>query len=491
MEIFKLFGTILVDTSKANESMDKLDSKFKNMATTLGKGVKAAAAMGTAIAGAAVAITEATAETRNDLARLEANAVTAGVGLNATGKAMQELSKFSDELDSNVEAVSNLIAAGLDDAQMLDALDSLSGAAIKFSDTLKIEGLADGFEETLATGMGVGPFAELIERCGYNLDDFNAGLQAAQANGTETEYVLEFLNNMGLKEVKKSFEELNPDLVTANQNAYNMQVQMAQLGEAVQPVMNIIITFALNVLEKFNSLDDGTKKVILTFGAAVIAMGPVITTLGGIATAAPVAGAAVAALTSPFGLAVAAVTGLIAIGVALAANWDEVEAAAAKLGTNVLNQFQRLKTGLDNLKNAFYNAGASMLNSVWQGMQSTWNGLSSWVSSKINWLSDKLLFWRNAQSEMSSGSTRGGGAGRYYDGSHAAGLAYVPFDGYIAQLHKGEQVLTAQEAKDRRESRKEPQKIIQVTQHIYSPTENAAEEQRVATRELRRLALEV
>lgn len=32
------------------------------------------------------------------------------------------------------------------------------------------------------------------------------------------------------------------------------------------------------------------------------------------------------------------------------------------------------------------------------------------------------------------------------DGSHAGGLSYVPFDGYIAELHQGEQVLTAAEA---------------------------------------------
>lgn len=32
------------------------------------------------------------------------------------------------------------------------------------------------------------------------------------------------------------------------------------------------------------------------------------------------------------------------------------------------------------------------------------------------------------------------------DGSHANGLDYVPYDGYIAELHKGERVLTADEA---------------------------------------------
>lgn len=41
----------------------------------------------------------------------------------------------------------------------------------------------------------------------------------------------------------------------------------------------------------------------------------------------------------------------------------------------------------------------------------------------------------------------GTGAGRksILDGSNANGLAYVPFDGYISELHKGERVLTAKE----------------------------------------------
>lgn len=375
---------------------------------------------------------------------------------------MQELSKFSDELDSNVEVLSNLIAAGLDDQQMLTALDSLSGAAIKFSDTLKIEGIADGFEETLATGMGVGPFAELIERLGYNLDDFNLGLQEAKTKGEEVEYVLEFLESTGLAGVKQSFEELNPDLVTANQNAYDMQMQLAALGEEVQPLMNIITTFAITVLQKFNGLDDGTKKLILTIGAAVVAMGPVITTLGGIAKAAPLAGTAVAALTSPFGLAVTAATALIAICVALALNWEKVEDAAAKMGQQVLQQFQRLRTNIENMASAFYNAGAKILNSVREGMQAPWNNLSNWVNDKISWLTNKLQFWRNSQAEMSSSS----GSSRSYDGSHANGLAYVPYDGYIAELHAGERVLTKEENREYNSNKNNVQMFFEVAANI-------------------------
>lgn len=81
-----------------------------------------------------------------------------------------------------------------------------------------------------------------------------------------------------------------------------------------------------------------------------------------------------------------------------------------------------------------YNAGRSILDNVFNGIKSVWDSISTWVSDKVSWLTDKLSFWRNGQSEMSS------------NGSHATGLAYVPFDGYRAILHRGERVLTREEA---------------------------------------------
>lgn len=48
---------------------------------------------------------------------------------------------------------------------------------------------------------------------------------------------------------------------------------------------------------------------------------------------------------------------------------------------------------------------------------------------------------------------RAQGAAASIDGSHRSGLDYVPYDGYIAQLHQGERVLTQQENKEYNEGK--------------------------------------
>jgi hypothetical protein len=69
------------------------------------------------------------------------------------------------------------------------------------------------------------------------------------------------------------------------------------------------------------------------------------------------------------------------------------------------------------------------------GIANAWGNLASW----FNGLWDNLFSGRDVDVNVNASGTG-------IDGSHASGLRYVPFDGYLAQLHRGEAVLPAEEA---------------------------------------------
>ena len=91
----------------------------------------------------------------------------------------------------------------------------------------------------------------------------------------------------------------------------------------------------------------------------------------------------------------------------------------------------RVGLGVDKGKNL----GSTFASAIGSGFTTTMQSLGGIIGSKIN-----SVFGGNYKS--TGGSNKWGSV----MGSHAGGLAYVPFDGYIAELHKGERVLTAEEA---------------------------------------------
>lgn len=162
-EIIETTSKLNYFESKLKETEKKVDSfgeSFKEAQTKIKDAGEKMKSFGTTLTTHVTAplvtafglVTKGTEDLREGLAMLETNAKNVGVSAETMNDALVRLSGVSEETDSNIEALSNLLQTGFDEQGMLQALDALSGAVIRFPDTLKIESLADGLQETLATG---------------------------------------------------------------------------------------------------------------------------------------------------------------------------------------------------------------------------------------------------------------------------------------------------------------------------------------------------
>ena len=129
------------------------------------------------------------------------------------------------------------------------------------------------------------------------------------------------------------------------------------------------------------------------------------------------------------------VTGLL---MALISNAPNLLAAGLELVGEIAD-------GIANSLGEIVNAGAKVVDSIIDGIAGAWEKLKNWFSG----LWDGLFGGLSANVSV-NGSAKGALAG--VNGSHASGLDYVPFDGYIAELHKGEMVVPKREAQTLRNS---------------------------------------
>ena len=191
--------------------------------------------------GAIVDLLDKTRELRTEMSFLEQNARTAGVSLETTSEAMRNLNAITGETDSNVEAVSNLLAAGFDDNSLQEAVEALSGAVIQFPDTMKIESLADSLQETIATGEATGQFSELLGRLGINVDSYNKKI-AHMSEQSRANYSVQLLQRQGLAEVNDQWRENNKTLVEAADAEFEYNQTLAELGEILDPLRTQVLT---------------------------------------------------------------------------------------------------------------------------------------------------------------------------------------------------------------------------------------------------------
>ena len=225
--------------------------------------------------GALLGLAEETKEYRTELAKMDAAADTAGASAEYIKDKWHDLGAVLGDEGAVGEGLNNLMAAGFTTQEQMDAITKhLEGAAIKWKDTLKFEGLADGLQETLATGAAVGSFGELLERSGVNLETFDEGLAKCTTDAEKQNYVLDQLSKLGLAEVSDAYREQNKELIESNKAQSEYNDTQAELGEKMQPISTAIkqgITDIINAFLEltgnvdFNGIADGISNAFSWF----------------------------------------------------------------------------------------------------------------------------------------------------------------------------------------------------------------------------------
>lgn len=153
--------------------------------------------------------------------------------------------------------------------------------------------------------------------------------------------------------------------------------------------------------------------------------------------------------------------------------WKDVETWATATWKSVGNWFSGLWDSLVSI-------GKNVIDAIWEGLKSAWESVVNWFNGVWDSLfgqADKNAQKLAGKSSGGAGSSAGAGvklnATAMVAGSHASGLNYVPFDGYIAELHRGEMVVPAKQADDLRRGKTRP--AVSVVQYISSEAKTAAD----------------
>ena len=326
------------------------------------------------------------------------------------------------------DAVSKMLEKGVEDLglannTMDEAFSTLSGSLA----------MAKGAWSNLVTGL-----ADDNADLDMLINNFVESVVAASRNIIPT--IGKALNGIGalINEVVPIALEYIPQIITEflPQVAESAVGIVTSIGTAIFDNIDQILEYGQNILDTLlegiisnaGNISGSVTEIITKFGNFILENLPEII-MAGISILGSLISGIIEAIPE---LATAATKAIIELAGYLvsAENLEKI----ISLGSDLINA---LVEGFQNVLELLIPIGEDIIESIKQGISDAWEGLKTWFNN----LWDSLF--KNRSVDVNVNATSSG-----VNGSHSGGLAYVPFDGYIAELHKGERVLTASESSE-------------------------------------------
>lgn len=123
------------------------------------------------------------------------------------------------------------------------------------------------------------------------------------------------------------------------------------------------------------------------------------------------------------------------------------------LPSKVRGIIQQIPSKVSAIGSQLYNAGRNIFQRLWNGIKSIGDSILGWVSDFAGKIGSFVSGIIDGFKNVVSGANDAKSAAKSVNGSHANGLDYVPYNGYVAELHEGERVLTKQQNREYNEGK--------------------------------------
>ena len=256
LEIFRLVGSVFVDTEAANKSLKNTDKDASQLGQTLVNGIKSIGKFAAGIAGAATAagvalagIAESTREYRTEQGKLTTAFETQNFTAEEARRTYEALNGILGDSGQAVEAANHLAKLAQNEKELNTWTNICTGVFATFGASLPIEGLTEAANETAKVGQVTGPLADALTWAGVSEDAFNESLQKCSSEQERQTLIANTLNGL-YSEAADHYRETSAEVIAANEAQDKLNGAMAKIGEVIEPAITKGKELIAEVLEK-------------------------------------------------------------------------------------------------------------------------------------------------------------------------------------------------------------------------------------------------
>lgn len=204
---------------------------------------------------------------------------------------------------------------------------------------------------------------------------------------TMAQYGLDFIDQETLDKANQFNDSLDTIKATG---ALAFQQLGTTLAAYLAPAMEKVVDVVGRIAEWLTSLDPQVLAIIATIAGVLAVLAPLLMIIGQISLGVSALMSVFALLAGPVGIVIAIIAALIAVGVLLYKNWDEIKAKAIAFKDNVVATFNNFKTQVMTTFNNIKTAIITPIQNAIDKVKSIIDKIKSWFPIKIGKIFDNI-----------------------------------------------------------------------------------------------------